>query len=565
MQPKTRPENIALPATLKNLSAALAHCKLRTTSSLLAALFLVASGTTVALPTLANPSSTTLQTAQVPAGANVIHVNPQTGSDSSGAGSSETAPYRTITYALQQAQAGTVIQLAPGSYTADTGEVFPLVLKQGVILRGDESNKGQTVVVIGGGTYLSPTFSRQSVALIAQNDSEIRGLTVTNPNKRGTGVWVESTNPSISNNTFTANKRDGVFVTGTANPKIENNIFRENDANGISVAKSAQGEIRGNLFVNTGFGLAIGGTSSPSVVENRILQNTDGIYINDSARPVLRGNLIQNNKRDGVVATINAQPDLGTANNAGNNIIRSNGKYDLNNATRNNTIAAVGNNIDRSRISGRVDFVAAEVKPPGGGSGTFADVEGHWAKPFIEALAAKGIISGFSDGTFRPRDPVTRAQFAVIINKAFSPTPIRPAMNFGDVKNNFWAYRDIQAAYRGGFLSGYEGRVFRPQQEITRVQALVSLVSGLKLPTGDTSVLSLFKDAAQIPSYAVPAVASATRQKLVVNYPQQNQLNPNQVLTRADVAAFIYQALVNAGRAEAISSPYLVTVSQTAQ
>jgi parallel beta-helix repeat protein len=534
-------------------------------SPLLAVWLILAAGSAVAPPTQANANSTAIQTAQTPASATIVYVNPQTGSDSSTAGNSAATPYRTISYALQQAQAGTVIQLAPGSYTADTGEVFPLMVKPGIILRGDEATNGQTVTVIGGGLYLSPTFSRQNVTILAQNNSEIRGLTITNPNKRGTGVWIESTNPTIKHNIFTYNKRDGVFVTGTADPKIENNIFRENDANGISVARAAKGEIRGNLFVGTGFGIAIGGTSSPVVAENRILQNTDGIYINDAARPVLRNNLIENNTRDGVVATINAQPDMGTNENPGNNLIRGNGKFDLNNATASNTISAVGNDINRSRISGRVEFVAAQVKPPRGGSGTFADIEGHWAKPYIEALAAKNIISGFSDGTFRPREPVNRAQFAVIINKAFSPTSIRPAMNFTDVRSNFWAFQDIQAAYRAGFLSGVDGRTFRPAQEITRVQALVSLASGLKLPPGDASVVALYKDAAQIPNYAIAPIAAATKQQLVVNYPQQNLLNPNQVATRAEVAAFVYQALVNAGRAEAIPSPYVVRISQAAE
>lgn len=531
----------------------------------LAAVLLWSSGGAIAVPTRTTTHATTVQTAQVPVGANILYVNSRTGSDAPNAGNSEATPYRTITYALQQAQPGSMIQLAPGSYTGDTGETFPLIVRQGVTLRGDESTKGQTVAVIGGGSYLSPTFSRQNVTILAGAQGEIRGLTITNPNKRGTGVWIESSNPTIRNNTFSNNKREGVFVTGTATPKIENNIFIQNDANGISVARSAQGEIRGNLFQNTGFGLAIGGTASPLVVENRILRNIDGIYVNDSARPVLRNNVIESNQRAGIVATINAQPDLGTANEPGNNIIRNNEKFDLQNATT-SRISAVGNDINRSRISGAVDFVAAVVQPPTvGGSGTFVDIEGHWAKPYVEALAAKGILTGFQDGTFRPREPVNRAQFAAILNKAFSPTPQRPAINFTDVSRNFWAAQDIQAAYRGGFLSGYDGRVFRPQQEITRVQALVALASGLRLPAGDSRVLSVYRDAAQIPNYAIAPVAAATQQQLVVNFPQPSELNPNQVATRAEVAAFVYQALVNAGRAEAIASPYLVNVSASGQ
>ncbi|MFB2833361.1 DUF1565 domain-containing protein [Floridanema evergladense] len=527
----------------------------------LAAFLLSASSGLILLPAGANPLISQQTTSPAtPATANTVYVNPQTGNDSAGAGN-QVAPYRTITFALQQAQPGTVIQLAPGSYTAQTGEVFPLTVKSGVILRGDDSTRGQGIVIVGGNKYLSPTFAGQNVTILAEGAAEIRGVTVTNPLKRGTGIWVESGNPTIANCTFADSKREGIFVTGEANPKIENNLFTRNDANGISVARAAKGQILRNQFQSTGFGIAIGGTSSPLVAENRILQNTDGVYINDSARPVLRNNLIQNNARSGIVVTINAQPDLGTDTEPGNNIIRNNATVDLQNATSTVTIVAIGNDINRSRISGRVNFVAATVKPPTGGTNAaFADIEGHWAKPYIEALVAKGIITGYEDGTFRPSEPVNRAQFAVIIQKAFAPTPQRPSMTFADVQSNFWAFSAIQAAYRGGYLSG-DGRNFRPLQQITRVQALVALATGLKLPNGNTAVLAFYKDAAQIPSYAASAIAAATNQKLVVNYPEQSQLNPNKVVTRADLAAFVYQAMVNSGRAEAITSPYLVTVS----
>jgi hypothetical protein len=188
----------------------------------------------------------------------------------------------------------------------------------------------------------------------------------------------------------------------------------------------------------------------------------------------------------------------------------------------------------------------------------FRDVQGHWAQAYIQALAGLGAIAGFPDGTFRPSDPVTRAQFAAIIAKAFAPTAQKPVSDFVDVRRDYWAYQVIQTAYRGGFLSGYPDRTFRSEERIPRVQVLVSLASGLNLRSDTTSLLSVYSDAAQIPDYARTAIAGATQKKLVVNYPTPTQLNPNQNATRADVAAFVYQALVNAGRVPPISSPYLV-------
>lgn len=288
----------------------------------------------------------------LPTIATVVYVNSATGVDSIAAGETPELAYRTITYALSQAQAGTVVQLATGSYGDQTGEVFPLIIKQGVTLRGDIASKGKNTVIIGGGRYLSPTFARQDVTLRAENDSIIAGITITNPNRRGTALWIESTNPIVKHNTFTSSNREGIFVTGTATPKIAANIFTKNGGNGISLARSAQGEIRRNLFQDTGFGIAIGGSASPLVVENQFMHNQDGMFISEDARPVLRSNVIKNNKRDGVViaACSQAQPDLGTTANAGGNIFSENGQYDIHNGGA-KLLIATGNQLDSTRVA----------------------------------------------------------------------------------------------------------------------------------------------------------------------------------------------------------------------
>ena len=547
-------KNSRIPSSRKSLASSL------TSPASLTALLLVMNGSML-VPIQVN-AGIAPKVAQVPATtASVIYVNPKTGQDSAGAGNAEATPYKTITYALNQAQPGTVIQLTPGTYNKDSGEQFPLLIKQGVTLRGDESSKGQPVLITGSGIFISPTFARQNVTIRADKNSTITGVTVTNPENRGTGVWVESTNPTITNSTFTNSIREGIFVTGTGNPKIENNVFVQNKGNGVSVAKSAQGEIRNNLFQNTGFGLAIGGTSTPLVTENQILQNKDGIYISESAKPVLRKNVIQNNTQDGVVVTVNAQPDLGTNADPGGNLISKNTHHDLSNATKTNKILAIGNEIDAKRIFGSVDFVFAKAEPLTGGAVAFKDVPaGYWAKTYIEALASKNIIAGFPDGTFKPNEPVTRAQFAAIITKAFQPQAKRQGVQFPDVTSNFWAQAVIQSAYQGNFVSGYPDHTFKPQQQIQRVQALVSLANGLGLNADNQNILSVYTDASQIPQYATGSVAAATARQLVVNYPTVKQLNPNRQATRADVAAFVYQAMVNAGRAQVIPSPYLVKV-----
>jgi parallel beta-helix repeat protein len=278
---------------------------------------------------------------------------------------------------------------------------------------------------------------------------------------------------------------------------IADSVFTQNGGNGISVANRATGEIRSNVFQNTGFGLAIGGNAAPKISSNRIIENTDGLYINDAARPILRNNTIENNKRDGIVATSNAEPDIGTTGSDGNNIVRNNRQYDLNNTT-NKTLYAVGNTIDTRKIAGSVEFGAPPIAS--GSTDQFADVQGHWAQAYIAALAQRNIISGFPGGTFRPDDSVTRVQFAAIINKAFAPPAKQNVAQFKDISSNFWGYSAVQSAARGGFMRGYPNGTFRPNQLIPRVEVLVALSNGLNFTASNTNVLSRYQDDVQIPS-----------------------------------------------------------------
>jgi S-layer homology domain len=208
-------------------------------------------------------------------------------------------------------------------------------------------------------------------------------------------------------------------------------------------------------------------------------------------------------------------------------------------------------------------FVAA---PSYAQTASFNDVSSnYWASTFIRELARRDVIAGFPDGSFRPEEAVTRAQFAAMLNKAFQNSPKRNSILFSDVPNKFWASRAIQQAYVTGFMSGYPGNRFEPSQAIPREQVLVSLSSGLgyRASSDVESTLGFYSDAANISGYARPPIAAATEKQIVVNYPNVNFLAPNRVATRAQVAAFIYQALVSSGQASAITSPYIVALKDT--
>ncbi|MEC4806866.1 MAG: S-layer homology domain-containing protein [Jaaginema sp. PMC 1079.18] len=194
-------------------------------------------------------------------------------------------------------------------------------------------------------------------------------------------------------------------------------------------------------------------------------------------------------------------------------------------------------------------------------SSRFADVSNnYWAADYINALVSRGVIAGFPDGTFKPDAPVTRAQFSSMVQGAFNKAAIRNSVNFIDVPSNHWARRSIDDSYRTGFLSGYPGNIFRPEQNIPREQVLVSLANGFDYSATQSvnQVLSYYSDQANISNYARSSIAAATENSMVVNYPVLKNLNPQRNATRAEVAAFIYQALVAQNQASPIASSYIV-------
>lgn len=194
----------------------------------------------------------------------------------------------------------------------------------------------------------------------------------------------------------------------------------------------------------------------------------------------------------------------------------------------------------------------------------FSDVSStYWARDFIAQLAQRDIIAGFPDGTFKPDASVTRAQFAAMLrkaNKEFKKANVRSPIDFVDVRSTYWAYSAIQESYTTGFLAGYPGSVFRPEQNIPREQVLTSLANGLSYTASQSTetVLSYYSDSSSISGFARAPIAAATEKRMVVNYPNLTTLNPTRNATRAEVAAFLYQALVSQGTAQAISSPYIV-------
>lgn len=187
--------------------------------------------------------------------------------------------------------------------------------------------------------------------------------------------------------------------------------------------------------------------------------------------------------------------------------------------------------------STRVDLTAAS-----------ADTRGHWAQDYIAILQQRGTIGGFPDGTFKPDQGITRSQFAAIAVKALGLPAGGREVDFRDLPKAHWAYKAICSASDAGLVGGFPDGSFRPEDKLTRAQALVILAKALNKGTPDTAALDRYKDGTTVAAWAAPSVAKAASAGIIVNHPDPYSIRPSDLATRAEVAALTYQTMSNLGQ-----------------
>lgn len=102
---------------------------------------------------------------------------------------------------------------------------------------------------------------------------------------------------------------------------------------------------------------------------------------------------------------------------------------------------------------------------------SFTDVESaDWYNNAVSTATQAGIVNGYEDGTFRPNNPITRAEFAAIASR-FANVPFDGEDMFSDITGH-WAAANINEAATVGWINGYEDGTFRPDRNITRAEAM---------------------------------------------------------------------------------------------
>lgn len=169
----------------------------------------------------------------------------------------------------------------------------------------------------------------------------------------------------------------------------------------------------------------------------------------------------------------------------------------------------------------------------------FDDIAASFAKAEIEALAKDGIISGYADGSFKPQNNVTRAEFATLIVRALGIEQGADSAGFADVSEGVWYYDAVTKMASNAYISGYNGS-FNPDSAITRQDAAVIIYNVLSASVENTADAA-YDDASDISSYAIDAVEAVSAVQIMKGY--ENKFRPKDFITRAETAVLISNVL----------------------
>ncbi|EFM10640.1 S-layer domain protein [Paenibacillus curdlanolyticus YK9] len=170
------------------------------------------------------------------------------------------------------------------------------------------------------------------------------------------------------------------------------------------------------------------------------------------------------------------------------------------------------------------------------------NVDKHWAAGTLKKWLDAGLIQGYPDGTVKPDAPVTRGEFAALLNRAFGLKDEAASVSFNDLPTTNWAYHEIAVAVKAGYLQGTGGGKVSPAQAAARQEASVMVANVLHLDTKTNTDVSQFKDAAQIADWSKGAIA-ALASKQIVKGDEQGNFRPKASITRAEAVVVLDAAL----------------------
>ncbi|MEI2281801.1 S-layer homology domain-containing protein [Paenibacillus polysaccharolyticus] len=184
----------------------------------------------------------------------------------------------------------------------------------------------------------------------------------------------------------------------------------------------------------------------------------------------------------------------------------------------------------------------------------FHDVQNHWAKSEVNDMGSRMVMEGTGEGLFTPERDITRAEFAMVLVRGLGLKLSSSAGTFTDVANDAWYSPAINTAYEYQLLEGFEDGTFRPDEKITREQAMTIMAKAMVLTglkgkhsaTSESLGLDKYTDTSEISTWAYRGMVDSVQAGIFTGR-NQGKLAPKAPITRAEVAAIAKRLLQKSG------------------
>lgn len=169
-----------------------------------------------------------------------------------------------------------------------------------------------------------------------------------------------------------------------------------------------------------------------------------------------------------------------------------------------------------------------------------AQVHADYTEPYMKRMEELGLLQGDADGDLRPGDPITRAEFVTIINRAFGYQSAG-GHPFRDVPGTAWYAEDVDIGYTEGYITGTSPTAFSPNLSITREEAAFILAKNLMMEPAVGENTS-FADGRSISTWSRGMVSAAAENNLISGYPD-GTFRPQKSITRGEAAVILLNAV----------------------
>ncbi len=207
--------------------------------------------------------------------------------------------------------------------------------------------------------------------------------------------------------------------------------------------------------------------------------------------------------------------------------------------------------VRRALIDAFYDLPNNTIAPVTSGSWyVVPDYLDHWGNEPISFLVDKGVIKGYTDGSFQPNNQITRAEYTTVVLNAYDIPQLKPKTpSFKDVKTTDWFYGIVEGAFAKNMIPFATNELFMPNKPITRQEAMIELVIAYRdnpePPTMSNESITLFKDKVKdwqsISNLALPYMIYAYENNLITGY-SDGTIRPEKSISRAETATIVFRA-----------------------